>query len=99
MDPFKNMGDWKRNVDNFFGDNFWNEFEGVVKPPIPQVNIYQNENELLCLVNIPGLKDFKKTDVYVDYAILELKGIIEIDHPGGQVVKEEILQGDRKSVV
>lgn len=93
MDPFKQMGDWKNNMDHFFGDNFWNEFEGVIKPNIPQVNIYQSDHELYCIVNMPGLDNLNQIDIYVDFATLELKGTIDIDHQGGTVVKEEILQG------
>ncbi|WP_226035457.1 Hsp20/alpha crystallin family protein [Aquibacillus saliphilus] len=93
MDPFSNMNEWKKNMDNFFGDSFWNEFEDVLKPPVPQVNLYQFENELLCYVNLPGVKDLEKIDVFVDYATLELKGIIDIKHGGGQVIKDEIIHG------
>ncbi|MDL4842009.1 Hsp20/alpha crystallin family protein [Aquibacillus rhizosphaerae] len=93
MDPFRNMGDWKKNMDNFFGDTFWNEFEDVLKPPVPQINLYKFENELICYVNLPGVKDLEKVDVFVDYATLELKGMIDINHSGGEVIKDEIIQG------
>lgn len=93
MDPFKQMSDWRKNMDHFFGDQFWNEFEGVMKPTIPQINIYQYDHELICIVNIPGLTDLNKVDIFVDYARLELKGVIDISYTGGTVVKEEILQG------
>ncbi|API94171.1 hypothetical protein J32TS6_32400 [Virgibacillus pantothenticus] len=93
MDPFQQMADWKKNMDHFFGDSFWNEFEGLIKPTIPQINIYQTDHELFCIVNIPGLHDLDKLDIYVDYATLELRGSIDIDHSHGTVVKEEILYG------
>ena len=93
MDPFKQMGDWKKNLDNFFGDSFWSEFEGIIKPTIPQINLYQSDHELLCIVNMPGLDDLYQIDIYVDYAVLELKGTIDLHHSGGTIVKEEILQG------
>ncbi|WP_099157714.1 Hsp20/alpha crystallin family protein [Virgibacillus ndiopensis] len=93
MDPFKQMGDWKKNMDHFFGENFWNEFEGIIKPTIPQINVYHTENEITCILNIPGLTDLNKIDIFVDYAALEINGVIDIQHQGGTVVKEEILQG------
>ncbi|WP_186579027.1 Hsp20/alpha crystallin family protein [Aquibacillus kalidii] len=93
MDPFRNMGEWKQNMDHFFGESFWGEFEDVLKPPVPQVNLYQFDNELLCYVNLPGVKDLEKVDVFVDYATLELRGVIDIQHHGGQVIKDEIIQG------
>ncbi|MCG3419770.1 Hsp20/alpha crystallin family protein [Oceanobacillus jordanicus] len=93
MDPFKQMGDWKKNMDQFFGDNFWDEFEGIIKPNIPQINLYQTEHELFCVLNIPGLHDLEKIDIYADMATLELRGVIDLEFGGGQVIKEEILQG------
>src|SRR5699024_9760689 len=93
MDPFKQMADWRKNMDHFFGDNFWNEFENIIKPTIPQINIYQHEHELLCIASIPGLTDLKKIEIFVDHTTLELKGAIDIGYSDGTVVKEEILQG------
>ncbi|MEN2768112.1 Hsp20/alpha crystallin family protein [Ornithinibacillus xuwenensis] len=93
MDPFQQMTDWKRNMDHFFGEQFWDQFEGVLKPTIPQINLYQTDHELLCIANIPGLTNLDKIDIYVDYATLELRGTIDIGHRGGTIVKEEILQG------
>nr|WP_156291025.1 Hsp20/alpha crystallin family protein [Oceanobacillus salinisoli] len=98
MDPFKQMTDWKKNMDHFFGENFWNEFEGIMKPNIPQINMYQTDNEILCIVNMPGLKNLNQIDIYVNYTTLELRGNINLEHAHGTVIKEEILQGvfDRK---
>ena len=93
MDPFSNMGEWKKNMDSFFGESFWSEFDHVLKPPVPQINLYQFENDLICYVNLPGVKDLEKIDVYVDYASLHLKGMIDLANQGGQVLKEEILHG------
>ncbi|MFG6115507.1 Hsp20/alpha crystallin family protein [Halobacillus sp. MO56] len=90
--------DWKKNLDRFFGHDFWGDFEGLVKPPLPQMNLYQYDNELLCIFNIPGLKDLNKVDVFVNHATLEVRGIVEINQKGGQQLKGEIIQGafDRK---
>ncbi|MCC2250315.1 Hsp20/alpha crystallin family protein [Virgibacillus sp. AGTR] len=93
MDPFQQMTDWKKNMDHFFGENFWNEFEGIIKPTIPQINLYQTDHELFCVANIPGLVDLDKLDVYVDYSTLELRGTIDIDNSFSIKIKEEILQG------
>jgi HSP20 family protein len=93
MDPFQQMTDWKRNLDHFFGEQFWDQFEGILKPTIPQINLYQTDNEILCIASIPGLADLEKVDIYVDYSTLELRGTIDIGNSSGTVVKEEILQG------
>ncbi|MRG87396.1 Hsp20/alpha crystallin family protein [Salinibacillus xinjiangensis] len=97
MDPFKNMQDWKKNMDHFFGEQFWSEFEGILKPPIPQINMYQSDNEITVVCNVPGMKQVKSVDIFVDYATLEIQGVISLPVQG-HLVQEEILQGafDRK---
>lgn len=98
MDPFKQMTDWTKNMDQFFGENFWNDFENLIKPTIPQINMYQTDNEVLCIVNIPGLTSINQIDIFVNYTTLELRGHIDLDFKLGTVYKEEIQQGvfDRK---
>lgn len=93
MKPFEHMQDWKQNMDHFFGDKFWNEFDDVLKPPIPHINMYQTEKEIICYVSLPGIKDSKKIDIFVNQTVLELNGSITIEHHRGQIIKEEILHG------
>ncbi|ARI78599.1 Hsp20/alpha crystallin family protein [Halobacillus mangrovi] len=90
MNQFK---DWKTNLDRFFGQDFWGDFEGMMKPSIPYVNMYQYDNELLCFVNIPGMNHPKNVDVFVDHSTLTLKGKIEINHRGGHQILSEIADG------
>lgn len=37
---------------HLFDDQFWNEFENVIKPTIPRINIYQYDHELICIVPV-----------------------------------------------
>ncbi len=94
MDPFQHMHEWKNNLDQFFGGNFWDDFEHIIKPPIPAVNIYELDNELVVYVNLPGIKDRKQVKVFVDYNVLELKGSLFPVQTSGKLIKQEILQGD-----
>ncbi|HLT56800.1 MAG TPA: Hsp20/alpha crystallin family protein [Bacillota bacterium] len=98
IDPFQQMNEWRKNLDQFFGENFWNDFESIIKPNIPQINMYKTENEILCYVNVPGMSDINQIEIYADHTTLELRGNIHLDYAQGSVVREEILQGnfDRK---
>ncbi|MFD2924592.1 Hsp20/alpha crystallin family protein [Halobacillus naozhouensis] len=87
------FNDWKKNLDHFFGQDFFSEFEGFMKPSIPQINLYQYDNELLCMVNVPGMSHPRNVDVVVDHATLTLTGRIEINHRGGHQLKSEIATG------
>ncbi len=88
------MHDWKNNLDQFFGGDFWNEFEHMIKPPIPAINLYEHENELICYINLPGIKNSKQVELLVDGYSLEIKGELFPIKPAGKAVKQELLHGE-----
>ncbi|MFC4401705.1 Hsp20/alpha crystallin family protein [Gracilibacillus xinjiangensis] len=94
MDPFQQMQDWKNNLDQFFGGDFWNDFEHIIKPPIPAINLYELENEIIIYVNLPGIKESKHVKIYLDENILELKGELYPFEQRGKQLNQEILQGE-----
>ncbi|PKR76679.1 Hsp20/alpha crystallin family protein [Halalkalibacillus sediminis] len=93
MNSFKNMHDWKKNMDHFFGDNFWNQFEGILNPNLPQVNLFRKEYEILCVINVPGLKKIDDISCEIHDQRLLIKGEIKIEPHDFQLVQEEIMQG------
>lgn len=94
MDPFKQMHEWKDNMDSFFGGSFWNEFDQMVKPPIPAINLYQAENELFLYASLPGIKDRNQIQLRVNDSILSITGNLFPIEQSGSLVKQEILQGE-----
>ncbi|WP_194840927.1 Hsp20/alpha crystallin family protein [Filobacillus milosensis] len=93
MNSFKHMHDWRENIDRFFGESFWGEFDSILKPNIPQVNIFRKDYEILCVINIPGIRQIKQIDCSVDGYNLHIKGEIYIKSSGYELVQEEIIQG------
>jgi len=57
-----------------------------------KVNLYESENELLCIFRVPGLI---LEDVFIDVydRTLEVTGRVEIDHKDFQPVQLELYQG------
>lgn len=93
MNPFEHMDDWKKNMDQFFGNNFWGQFDGLIKNSIPQLNLYQTDHEIFVLINVPGMDSLDNIDVYVDYATLELKGTIDLGLGQNTATTQEITEG------
>ncbi|GEL76681.1 Hsp20/alpha crystallin family protein [Tenuibacillus multivorans] len=93
MNSFKHMHEWRDNIDRFFGESFWNEFEGILKPNIPYVNIYRKDYEILCVINIPGIRQIKQIDCQVDGYNIQIEGDITIPASGYELIEEEIVQG------
>mgnify|MGYP001943661950 CR=1 FL=1 len=93
MMSFDYMHQWKDNIDKFFGESFWGEFDSVLKPLIPQINIYKQEYEALVVINVPGIKKMDQINCSVRGQTLNVNGIITIDTPGFELQQEEIIQG------
>ncbi|RPF50690.1 Hsp20/alpha crystallin family protein [Aquisalibacillus elongatus] len=93
MDSFKHMHEWRQNIDRFFGESFWNEFDSILKPNIPQINIYRKDYEILCVINIPGIQQIKQIRCEIDGYHLRLQGEIELPAKGYELIQEEIIQG------
>lgn len=93
MNSFKHMHDWRKNIDQFFGEPFWNEFDSILKPNIPQVNIFKKDYEILCVINIPGINQIKQIQCEIDGYHLQIRGDIKLEAHGYELIQEEIIQG------
>ncbi|MCH1624688.1 Hsp20/alpha crystallin family protein [Ferdinandcohnia quinoae] len=93
MDQFKNITEWKNQWDQFFGEEFWNNFEPYFDNSKSQLNIYQAENELLVVLSLPGLARVDDVDIYVQYQTLSVKGKINLNFKGYEIIQEGIIQG------
>lgn len=60
----------------------------------PAVNIYEAENELLCIAAIPGLEKAEDVDVYVDDRSIHIKGKTNLIGGKYKIAKEEFGSGN-----
>lgn len=66
--------DWRKNVHQFLGKDFWADFQDVFKQEWPLVNVYQNDRRLMCLIAVPGVEDKKDIELYVQHQVLMIRG-------------------------
>ncbi len=99
MNQFKQMHDWRKQWDGFFGDNFWKGFEPMLDNVSSQVNLYKAENELLVVLSIPGLEDVDDVELFVQYQTLEARGKVNLRFKGYELVEEGIFQGEFERIV
>ncbi|AST94183.1 heat-shock protein Hsp20 [Sutcliffiella cohnii] len=92
--PFKQLGDWRKNFDQFFGDEFWNGFEPMIQNMQTQTNLYRNENEIVCIMALPGLEKPDEVEVFIHPQHIEVKGHIRLPIENLELVEEGIFQGD-----
>ncbi|EIT84905.1 heat shock protein Hsp20 [Fictibacillus macauensis ZFHKF-1] len=95
MNPSWNKGnEWKKYADQVLGKDFFEDFkEFGLTSQAPLVNIYENEHEVYCLMNIPGIKKIDDISVYIHYRTLKITGTIDFAVTNYQSVTEEIATG------
>ncbi|MGP4079572.1 Hsp20/alpha crystallin family protein [Pseudalkalibacillus sp. R45] len=92
MDSWSKMMDWKQMADKYINQSFFpNHHEN--KSSGPQVNVYESENELLCLISLPGLENVNDVEVYVYKSSIKLIGNTSLHIHGMSIKQDEIFQG------
>ncbi|MFZ3591202.1 Hsp20/alpha crystallin family protein [Bacillus sp. DJP31] len=92
----KDFSNLKDQFQGFFGESFWNNFDGILQNQLTQYNLYQGENELLCIINIPGINNMDDIHVIVNQNILEVEGKVNLNYKGFKLLQEGIMQGNFK---
>ena len=100
MDRSRSMNNFKNNLPNFLGSDFFSEFQGMVNNANngARVNIYESGNELICTFALPGLK-LEDVDIYAYQRTLEIRATQHIDYKGFRLIQEEIAQGPLKRTI
>ncbi|WHY73107.1 Hsp20/alpha crystallin family protein [Fictibacillus enclensis] len=105
MDSWKQMMEWKKFADQYLGQNFFSPYgqqdeaqrnqpaEPAEEKGFPAVNIYESDNELLCVAAIPGLEKAEDVDVYVDDRSVHIKGKTNLVGGKYRIAKQEFGSG------
>jgi len=93
LDEKANYHDWKKSVDHILGNDFWSEFQDAFTKEWPQVNLYESEDTILCLIALPGVKKLDDIHLYIHHTTLLIKGHIHFSFPGYKIVDEELHKG------
>jgi HSP20 family protein len=99
LDSWNKMNQWKQMMDQFMGDDFWKKFnveqmfDNKQHKHQPAVNVYEAGNEVLCVINVPGLRNVKNIELYVEHQQLIVRGYNTLKFSRFRPVQEEIFQG------
>ncbi|UZJ78705.1 Hsp20/alpha crystallin family protein [Fictibacillus sp. KU28468] len=95
MNPSWGKGnEWKKYADQVLGKDFFNDFKefGLTNQG-PLVNVYENSEEIYCLINLPGVKNIEDIHLYVHYRTLKVTSTIDFSIKKFNCVTEEIASG------
>lgn len=86
--------EWKKYADQVLGKDFFDDFKDLgLNTNAPLVNIYENPEELYCLINLPGVKNIEDVQLYVHYRTLKITANIDFSIKKFKCVSEEIASG------
>jgi HSP20 family protein len=99
MDTWKQMMDWKRMAEQYFGDQFFspaNPKNTGVNGGAPLCNVYETAQEICCLFALPGLGRTEDVEIFVDSAKLTIQGRLSLVMDPYKLNKEEFQLGEFK---
>ncbi|WP_027724865.1 Hsp20/alpha crystallin family protein [Tuberibacillus calidus] len=98
-DQRKKYQDWKDSISGFLGKDFWSDFQDFFTKNWPQVNLYQNETQVLCLIALPGIQSVNDVHIFINHTQLTIKGHLNWQFQGFEPVEEEIYKGRFERVI
>lgn len=93
MKAFETFNNWQQHFKKIFDDDFFSNFQEMMTDSGPRVNVYENGNELVCFIALPGLKNIDDVNVFTNKQSLEVRGRFRLDVPHFKLVQEEIFDG------
>lgn len=98
MDTWKQMMDWKRMAEGYFGDQFFTPVQApsaeMTRNENPLCNIYESPQEICCVLALPGLNHTNDVEVFVDASKLTVRGKLSIVMDSYKLNKEEFQLGE-----
>ncbi|SFX68352.1 HSP20 family protein [Thermoactinomyces sp. DSM 45891] len=88
---------WQQLAKQFLGDEFFQDIVGSqgskASSSYPAVDVYQGKNEVIVLVNLPGVEEFRAVDIKVEGDQLTISGNVAESYGDHEVIISERKQG------
>ncbi|MGI6125901.1 MAG: Hsp20/alpha crystallin family protein [Planifilum sp.] len=76
MDPGSHVKKWAQLARRFLGEDFWSDVGDSVLDADPKVDVYHARNEVIVLIDLPGMDDMSQVQLRTDGQHLWIKGKI-----------------------
>jgi HSP20 family protein len=90
---FNNSNEWNKQFQGFLDEDFWDNFNRYFSGgnnEHPKYNLYQSENELICIIFLPGVKYKENLKLNINGGFLEITGMTTVEYQEYQLLKEEL---------
>lgn len=94
MDPHQNFLKWGEMARKFLGNDFWGDMMETMPSSGPKADVFHGNNDVLVLVDLPGVEDVSQIQLRVEDDTLLIKGRIHPRHTHYEAVLQERYFGD-----
>ena len=90
---------WHELARQFLGDDFFEEMQTAVHQEEPAADVYHGENEVIVVVNLPGLENIHALEMKMEGENLIIQGDYPSTYQGYRPVFSERKKGPFKKVI
>lgn len=94
MESGSNSLKWSQLARQFFGEDFWSDVMGAIPDSVPKADVYHTRNEVIVLVDLPGIEDINQLELRIDGQQLLIKGTIPSRYDQLKVAVSERPKGE-----
>ena len=94
MDPHQNFMKWGEMARKFLGNDFWGDMLETMPSSGPKADVYHGHDEVLVLIDLPGVEDISQIQLQVEEDTLLVKGRVNPRHTHYQANLQERFYGD-----
>lgn len=94
MDPHQNFMKWGEMARKFLGNDFWGDMMETMPSSGPKADVFHGKDEVLVLVDLPGVEDINQIQLRVEDDALLIKGRLNPRHTHYQANLQERFYGD-----
>jgi HSP20 family protein len=87
--------DWKsmqKQANQVLGDDFWDDIVNIIPNLGPRVDVYQTNQEVVVVIELPGLFSPNEVKIVLNGSVLSLQGEVERGYP---VDESKMIQSER----
>ncbi|MBA4601106.1 Hsp20/alpha crystallin family protein [Thermoactinomyces mirandus] len=90
---------WHELVRQFLGDDFFEEIQTTVNKEEPAADVYHGQNEVIVVINLPGLENIHSMELRIEGENLWLRGDFPTPYQGYSTLLSERKKGKFQKVI
>ncbi|MFC4077721.1 Hsp20/alpha crystallin family protein [Salinithrix halophila] len=99
MNESANFSKWSQMARDFLGEDFWSEVSGMGEGKHPKTDVLLGRNEVIVLMDLPGVDNLEDVDIRVEGETLFVKGTVPTPYTKCDRLVSECFRGAFERVI